>query len=99
MTQERLLRVSEQNEIEHRPGVYLITVDDHVNQWGSTNLNQDGEYALVWHRECNMSKNQMSSNHLCLQLNQTHMSERRLSEGNMTTSKHLKAWAWLDGSR
>ena len=56
MTQERLLGVAGQNEIKHRPGVYLITVDDHVNQWGSINLDQDGEYAPVWHRECNMSK-------------------------------------------
>ena len=43
-SQERLLGVSGQNEIKHRPGVYLITVDDHVNQWGSINLDQDGEY-------------------------------------------------------
>ena len=51
MTQKRLLGVAEQNEIKHRPGMYLITVDDHVNQWGSINLDQDGEYAPVWHQE------------------------------------------------
>ena len=47
MTQERLLGVSGQNEIKHRSGVYLITVDNHVNQWGSINLDQNGEYAPV----------------------------------------------------
>ena len=31
MTQERLLGVSGQNEIKHRPGVYLITVDGVVS--------------------------------------------------------------------
>ena len=50
-SQERLLGVSGQNEINHQPGVYLMAVDDHVNQWGSINLDQDGEYAPVWHKQ------------------------------------------------
>ena len=43
-------------ESNHQPDVYLITEGGHANQWGSTNLDQDGEYASVWHRECNISK-------------------------------------------
>ena len=40
----------------HQPGAYLIIGDDHANQWGSTNLDRKGEYALVWHRMCDRSE-------------------------------------------
>ena len=56
----------------------------------STNLDQNGEYAPVWHQKCDRLENQMSSNHPCLQLNQAHKSKRRLSEESMTTSKCRK---------
>ena len=29
-------------KVNHQPGVHLVTGDDHVDQWRSTNLNQKG---------------------------------------------------------
>ena len=40
----------------HQSSVYLVTGDDHANQWGSTNLDQKRKYAPVRHQMCDMSE-------------------------------------------
>ena len=43
-------------KLNHQLGAYLVTRDDHANQWGSTNLNQKRKYAPVWHQMCDRSE-------------------------------------------
>ena len=84
----------------HQLGVYLITGDDHANQWNSTNLNQNRNmphygikcvvgqkirwHQIIHHQVCN-------PNHPCPQLNRIHRSKKRLLEE--------EAWWYLNAEK
>ena len=46
----------EKMKSSHPPNVYLAIGDENVNPQRSTNLDQNGKYAPVWHRMCDRSK-------------------------------------------